>query len=226
MRKPNDGKHRPKPTTSEQIDRELAASALDKRRRGQKPSGGELAALKRVERAREEEQRWAFYGSIPKKHWLAMSGRQTKVVNEQALRYGIPFGGRSIDLPAVVKAIHDFLASNARKLAAGDDDDPCLAGASSPALEMYRRERAKIARLDRLEREDELLPREVVHTFLGRLAPLLRDAGESLNREFGAEALATYNTMLDDVERAIETLVQPTTGDTDDRPPRASGPDN
>ncbi len=40
-----------------------------------------------------------------------MSGRQAKVLQEQAARYGIPFGGSTIDLPEVVRALHDFLAN-------------------------------------------------------------------------------------------------------------------
>ncbi len=69
-----------------------------------------------------------------------MSGRQTKVINEQAERYGIPFGGATINLPTVVRALHDFLADNAVKLAR--DDDPLMQGVGSPALERYREERA------------------------------------------------------------------------------------
>ena len=50
-----------------------------------------------------------------------MSGRQTKVINEQAARYDLPFGGPTIDLPDVVRALHDFLAKHAQRLASGDD---------------------------------------------------------------------------------------------------------
>ena len=217
MAKPNDGKHRPKPTTSEQIDRELAASALDKRRRGQKPSGVELAALKRIERAREEEQRWEYYGSIPKKHWLEMSGRQTKVVNEQASRYGIPFGGRSIDLPAVVKALHDFLATNARKLAAGDGDDPLMAGASTPALERYRLARAKLAELELEQREGNVLLRDVLHEGFGEIASMLRRASERLDRQCGREAYEILDEALTNAERKFDSLVATPTADDRDK---------
>lgn len=52
-----------------------------------------------------------------------MAGRQVKVVNEQADRYGLPIGGATVDLQAFVRAVHDFLAAHARKLATTDEDD-------------------------------------------------------------------------------------------------------
>ena len=100
-----------------------------------------------------------------------MSGRQTKQINEQAQRYGIPFGGKTVNLPEVVRALHDFFADNAVKLAR--DEDPLMQGSGSPALERYREERAAMARLDRLEREGNLLPRDEVRESLGRVSSIL-----------------------------------------------------
>ena len=40
--------------------------------------------------AAEEADRWRFYGSIPKKHWVKLSGRQHKILDDQASRYGLP----------------------------------------------------------------------------------------------------------------------------------------
>ena len=137
------------------------------------------------------------------KHWRLMSGRQTKVLNEQAERYGIPFGGRTINLPNVVRALHDFLAANARKLAA-EDDEMLGSGVPSPALERYREERAKLARLDRLERERVLVPRDEVREGLGRIAAIIRSAGEALQRQFGASAVDLLYEALDDAQREID----------------------
>src|SRR5262245_1258054 len=160
----------------------------------------ERDALKRHEKEKEERLRWQFYGSIPQKHWRQMSGRQTKVLNEQAARYGIPFGWATIDLPAVVRAIHDFLAANAYKLAR-DDDELLQACPSSTALEPYREERAALAKLDRLERERELLPRHETKETLGRIAAILRAAGDALQRQFGLAAAEILHEALDDAER-------------------------
>ncbi len=129
--------------TSDQITRELAATAIRKRQQGKKPSRDELAALRRLEKSREEDLRWQFSRSIPKKHWRSMSGRQNKQIDEQAARYRIPFSGPTIDLPAVVRALHDFLAKNALRFTQNGN------GAELDGLERLRRAKAEMAELDR-----------------------------------------------------------------------------
>jgi hypothetical protein len=131
-----------------------------------------------------------------------MSGRQTKVLNEQAALYGIPFGGATINLNDVVRSLHDFLAANARKLSA--DDDLLGSGVPSPALERYREERAILARLDRQERERQLVRRDEVRTGLARVAVILQAAGESLAREYGPGAAEIVAEALADAEREVD----------------------
>lgn len=65
----------------------LARAALEKRAKGQQPTEKEASALRRWERDQEEKLRWKFYAATPQKHWRAMSGRQWKVIAEQAARY-------------------------------------------------------------------------------------------------------------------------------------------
>lgn len=183
------------------VDSDLVARAYRKVMDREALTQAERRALKRHETQKEEQLRWQYYRSIPQKHWRRMSGRQTKVINEQAARYGIPFGGPTIDLPKVVRAFHDFLADNALRLARDDD---LLRGGSSPALERYRQERAELARLDRLERQRRLLPRDEVRQALGRIAAILRGAGDALQRKFGADAVEILYEALDDARREVE----------------------
>ncbi|WP_417851060.1 hypothetical protein [Thalassoglobus sp.] len=190
---------------ADQLDRQLANSAYRKVMAGEQPTAQEKAALKRYEKEQEETRRWQYYESIPQKHWRQMSGRQTKVLNEQAERYGIPFGGRTINLPQVVHALHDFLAANARKFI-DDDDDLLNANVSSPALERYREERAKLAKLDRLEREQRLVSRDEIRQGLGQIAGILRTAGDVLQRQYGNGAVEILNEALDDAVDAISQL--------------------
>ena len=198
---------------SAQLDRELATKAYRKVMSGETPTAQEKAALKRYEKEQEEQRRWQYYESIPQKHWRQMSGRQTKVLNEQAERYGIPFGGRTINLSKVVRALHDFLAANARRFT--DDEDLLNGDVSSPALERYREERAKLARLDRLEREGTLVSRDEIREGLGRIAAILRTAGETLQRQYGNGAVEILDDALDDALSAIAQLCGD--GESDDR---------
>ena len=200
----------PPADVASQVDAGLVARAYRKVMDRKELTGAEREGLKRHEKKKEERLRWQYYHSIPQKHWRQMSGRQTKVINEQAIRYGIPFGGATIDLAAVAKSLHDFLAENAQRLAR--EDDELLQGGSSPALERYREERALLARLDRLERERRLLPRDEVRQALGRIAAILRSAGDTLSREFGPAAAAVLHEALDDAQREIASSL----GDTEE----------
>lgn len=192
-------------SVSSRIDKTMVAAALSKHKRGITPSTREQLALRKWEEAHEETKRWQYYRTVPQKHWREMSGRQAKVLNEQAVLYGLPFGTAVIDLPAVIRALHDFLARNAKKLSALDCDDPLLVGESSPALERYRDERAKLAKMDRQERERTLLPREEIHEMLGRVARIIRGAGDGLQRQYGSEAHALLDEAMDDADKEIET---------------------
>ena len=196
----------PSPSASAQIERKLAADAYRKAMAGETLSVRERSALKKLEKDQEEKRRWQYYGSIPQKHWRKMSGRQTKVLNEQAALYSLPFGGPIISLPDVVRALHDFLATHAQRLA----NDPLLQGdVASPALERYREERAALARLDRLEREGTLVLRHELLEGLGRIASLVRTAGETLQRQYGPGAADVLNEAVDDAEREISRMFEP-----------------
>jgi hypothetical protein len=77
-------------------------------------------------------------------------------------------------------------------------------GGSSPALERYREERAALARLDRLEREGQLLPRDQAKESLGRIAGILRGAGDALQRQFGPAAVEILYEALTDAQREMD----------------------
>ena len=203
------GEHRP---LSQQLDRELASRAYRKVMAGETPTVQERAALKRFESEQEEQRRWQYYAAIPQKHWRQMSGRQTKVLHEQAERYGLPFGERTINLSQVVRALHDFLAANARRLCQGEEE-LLVSGGPSPALERYRDERARLAKLDRLEREGVLVPKDEVRLGLGRIAAILRTAGESLQQQYGQAAAEILHEALDEAAQSIQQMCSGVEGD-------------
>lgn len=194
----------PSATPANPVDKALVQRAYRKLMEGQDLTRDERALVKRHEKEKEEQLRWRYYASIPQKHWRTMSGRQTKVINEQAARYGLPFGGPTVNLPALARALHDFLADNAWKLSRDEDPLMSAGGSSSPALERYREERAALARLDRLQREGDLLPRDQVRAALGQIASLIRGAGDALARQFGAAAVEILEEALDDAAREVE----------------------
>lgn len=102
--------------------------------------------------------------------------------------------------PRNIDGTYDLAAVIAWKLdkASGEDGDLGVGGGNSPALEKYRLEKAKIARLQRMTMEGTLIQRESVHSALSRLAPILRQAGERLGVAFGSPAQRLIEEALDD----------------------------
>jgi hypothetical protein len=209
----------PSATPDSVVEREVLARAYQKVLRKEPLTNPEQAALKRHEKGREETLRWQYYRSIPQKHWREMSGRQAKVLNEQALLYGLPFGSASISLPDVVRRLHDLLATHGRQLLA-DESDPLLGRGNSPALEQYRQERARLAQLDRLEREGELVEAVLVRAFLTRLAELCRTAGTQLQTQCGALAHELWESVFDQIEREVDMAGWPLMTDDEVRAAR------
>ncbi|MEO8272226.1 MAG: hypothetical protein ABI557_21120, partial [Aureliella sp.] len=60
-----------------------------------------------------------------------------------------------------------------------------------------------LAKLDRREREAELLPRDEVRQSLTKMAAILRLSGETLQRQYGPGACDILNEALDDIEHEI-----------------------
>lgn len=142
-----------------------------------------------------------IYETIPKKDYLRMSGRAAQVVNEQSVRYDLPIGGPVINLPKLLRAVHDFIAKHKTKLNAPIDADPMMGGdGDSDALEAYRRVKTEQEELKLAEMKKTLVPQQTMHEELGRLAGILRGAGEQLGKAFGRDAQLILEEALDDFD--------------------------
>lgn len=184
---------------------QLAKRALQKQAAGGKLTREEARAVERVKAHQEEEARWRHYATIPKAHYIQLSGRQQKILDDQHRRYGMPVGGKTIDLGELLRWIHQLLADHGRKLLKPDDrDDLLYGGDGSPALERYREEQYMLARLERLEREGQLVSLKHVTDGLTKIAAHLRELGEELKKQHGNDALDLLNSHLDECDRMIE----------------------
>lgn len=145
---------------------------------------------------------------------MQWSGRQYKILDEQAQRYGIPVGDATINLAEVAVWIHDLLAAHGRRILAGDsaseiwDDlenpDREDGGPSSPALERKREVEYQLRLRDLAERDGQLVSRDKVRTGLAAIVSILRHYGDQVQRQFGSDALDLLNDTLADAERTIE----------------------
>lgn len=155
-----------------------------------------------------EAERWQAYRSIPKKHWREMSGRQAAVLHNQADLYGVPLRGRHIDLSAVVRWLHDFLAE--RKHDLNRQAPPKEVTPNTPALERKRMLEADKLEIQLEELRRRYVSRDELREGWSRIAAILRRAGESLQRQHGAEAHQILEDALDDADQAIEQAFEAT----------------
>lgn len=191
-------------STSERIDRDLAKQALEARRAGRDPTRRQLQALKRVEKLEEERTRWRYYRTIPQKHYKQLSGRQLKVLQEQAERYGLPFNKAEVDLEELLPALHNFLADNAHVLLSGDG---LFAGPQTESLERLRLAQAERVEMQNEETRGKLRPASDVHRVFAEIAAVLRDATDELVRTYGDGAREILAEAIDRGQQQLEALL-------------------
>lgn len=194
----------------------LVQNALAKKRAGHKLKRDELRAIERYQRDEDERARRRHYAEIPKKLWVQWSGRQHKVLNDQAAAHGLPVSGETIDLAAVVKWLHEFLAANQYKLLRDDaaEDDGTEAGERLKNLRLKN----ELIEIDLAAARGETMPRTQVHDGLAAIAARLRAAGDQLQRRFGAEGLSIMHEALDDADRIVSRLFGTEEQDTSEPP--------
>jgi phage terminase Nu1 subunit (DNA packaging protein) len=107
-------------------------------------------------------------------------------------------------LSEVVKWLEDRAAE---KASLGEDFDPKMLSGSGEYVDDKARYLAAAADLKEIqvaEKRREILDRAEVHRVFGNLGGLLRGAGENLQRQFGAGALAIIDEVLEDLVQMVK----------------------
>lgn len=193
--------------TTRSLDEQLANSARLKIYSGKSPNTEESKALRRIEKAEAEELRTKHYQSVPKAIWRTLSGRQAKILNEQAAMYNLPIGGRTINLEEFIPAFHDFLARHKKALSA----DRHKTDAS---------ERLKIAQAEKTEievakRRGELRPAEDVQRVFDLIAEYLRKASKDLRSQCGERAYDILAGAVHEAELTLQRFLDDTIDEED-----------
>ena len=174
-------------------------------------AGGEVSTATPAERwarlSREQKQQAVafmrrFGSHVPQSMLKEWTNRQSVQFSNLERLYGVPMGRNVVDLGAVLRGFMDWFANNARNLKMLRDAEE--RGDMSPMRERLTEEKWKLARLDRREREQELLERGRVHEALVSLASRLRSFGETLQRRFGQEAHELLDELLIDYQAEME----------------------
>lgn len=95
---------------------------------------------------------------------------------------------------------------NGRTKPKQSEEDAMLADADSPGLERYRLAKAQLAEMDLAEREKTLLPADTVREGVMAIAMAFRQAGETLQRQFGPEAHAILEGAVLEAESQINDI--------------------
>jgi hypothetical protein len=144
---------------------------------------------------------------VPKKCWVQWSGRQYKILDEQAQRYGIPVGGPTIDLAEIAVWIHDLLATHGRRILAGDSAEDLEVGTTnSPALERKREVEYEIRLRELAQIDKQLVSRDMTRQCHAVAASIFKDYGQTVQKKYGADALDLWNQTLNAWERAVDAV--------------------
>jgi hypothetical protein len=184
----------------------LAAAANDKQKRGEKLTAKEKRHIERYLEAVDEEKRAGHYRTVPKKDFCALAARQHKLIDDAHRNYGAPVDGKEVDLFKFVRWVFDFLAENGRKLLRAEDGDDLLSGPETPELEKLRKVNRLIKEVEYGKLKTQVLDRSKVHEGLTRVAAIIRDCGDALQRRFGPDALDLLNQHLDAVDAEVAAL--------------------
>ena len=192
-------------TPFEQSQQDLVRSGLKKQSAGHKLNREESAAVKRFLKEKEENQRQEYYRTVPQKHYEQMSGRQRKVLKDQAGLYGLPIGEKTIDLSKVLRRFHDLLAEHGHKLLKADDPG-VLSGPPTESLERLRLAKAKREEFAYRRELGQYRSVEEVQQGLLILANVIRQGIETLQRECGEEARAIMAETLEEAIKSFERI--------------------
>lgn len=117
--------------------------------------------------------------------------------------------------PELVAAWYQNKVDKLKQVAMATDADPLLAAGDSPALERYRDEKAKLAKMDREEREKSHVKLADVEPLTIKLFGLLRAAVEDVQRQWGNDPAQRINEALDEMESGLLKLSDATSPDVD-----------
>lgn len=135
--------------------------------------------------------------SVPARVIARLYGVTPQAVGLWHSKSGCPRNGdATYDVGAVARWHEDWMIDSLQRQGAIETE-------ASPAQERYRMAKAQREEIA-LERDrGTLLAREDVHSALGRLAVILRGAGEALGRKFGDDAQSILEEALDDFTAEI-----------------------
>jgi hypothetical protein len=179
----------------------LVKAALQKQQRGEKLTRQELAAWKAWEQEQNQTRGLAFLRAVPQKLYRSwIGGKQTKQLQDHERAYGVPCTGKTIDVPAVIGWLHNFLVERKEELSTSRGD-----GSLKDQLAAKQIEQLEL-RIDMLSRKraidvGDLAPAWALEAWLAEKAKILRSLTEWFEKQpslTGREAATQLRTAIAD----------------------------
>lgn len=185
------------------VDTVAALEAKLKQAKGESLTKAEELTVKRYDEFIALQNRDDMLLNLPKGIYCKLSGRQQKVVDEQARRYGLAIDGAKIDLYQVLRRFHDILAEWGPMIKELEGEEGSLRKEKlKREIELLKR-KEEAAAIDIKNKHDEFVDRETLRVRMDWLASKLRMVSERLGKRFGADAQILFNHALKQIEEEL-----------------------
>lgn len=186
------------------VDTVAALEAKLKQAKGISLSKTEESLIRKYDEQIAIEIRDDVLLNLPKGIYCKLSGRQQKVVDEQAVRYDIAIDGAKIDLYSVLKRFHDILAEWGPTIRELEGEEGSLRTEKlRKEIELLER-KSKSLDLDIKNKQDEFIDRGTLRVRMEWLANKLRTVSERLGKRFGGDAQVLLNHALKQIEDELD----------------------
>jgi hypothetical protein len=173
------------------------------------------AAAERQERERITE---IVLRELPKGAYCRLAGRQQKVIDEAASRYGLPLLGPTVNLFEAVKTFHDMVARYGQRMLEKRDEDLETEKLRAEIQVLKHRRRLMDAQLR--EKRNQWIPRRELREMMTWLAAQIHRFGERLKRDHGNGAADALNELLQTLAVAVENSKDAPTSKSTQQPPK------
>lgn len=168
---------------------------------GERLTRSDVALLARWEKVKKDELRWEVLQALPKKDYIAMSGRKQQVLDQQGERYGLDeLLKPKINMVRLVRQWHDMLSKHWIKFSAEASEADLMkgGGGNSRALERYRQAKAEREELELSIKRGEVVPMAELGPKLTALAEMARSRFEAMERAGGPAVRREIDTLIED----------------------------
>lgn len=152
-----------------------------------------------------DAQRWRVLTKLKWAEYEKLSGRKRHDLRPQSTTWNIPFGKSPINLQEVIRGFHDLLSRNRSlkaKMGPGKGGDEDLTDEDR----RWRAARAEVWEIRAARDAARVVDREELHKWLAQAGQVLREASETLQRQFGEEAALVLAEAVEEFERELEAF--------------------